>query len=74
MAAAYQDRFTRFLDRVIRIVPEERHTVAPSHIAGPVFERLRYIEEDNELTGLLNSHRNGHCRIDLLDRIDGKPN
>jgi len=49
---AFQDRFARLLDRVVRQVPEENQMIAPSHIAGPIFERLKYLEEDNVLTEL----------------------
>jgi hypothetical protein len=45
VAAAYQDRFRRYLDRVVRRVPEDRQIPAPSQIAGPIFDELRYCEE-----------------------------
>lgn len=50
LAAAYQDRFRRWIDRVIREVPEERRVPAPPQIAGPIFEELRYREEGEILT------------------------
>ena len=52
LLAASQDRFARFLDRTVRQVPEENRITAPSHIAGPIFEKLKYLEEDNILTEL----------------------
>lgn len=50
LAAAYQDRFRMWIDRVIRQVPEERRVPAPPQIAGPIFEELRYREEGDILT------------------------
>lgn len=45
LAAAYQDRFRAWIDQVIRKVPENRRIVAPSQIAGPIFDELRYLDE-----------------------------
>lgn len=50
--AAYQDRLTKYLDRVREGVPEERQMEAPPSISGPIIERLKYLEEDNYLTDL----------------------
>lgn len=49
IAAAYQDRFRRYLDRVVRQVPEERQIPAPARIAGPVFEELHYLDENDPI-------------------------
>ncbi|MDE2028828.1 MAG: hypothetical protein KGJ11_09855, partial [Candidatus Omnitrophica bacterium] len=45
VAAAYQDRLKYWIDKVVRKVPEERRIQAPSSIAGPIFEELRYLED-----------------------------
>jgi len=78
IAAAYQDRFTRFVNRVIGKVPEDRRTVAASHIAGPIFERLKYLEEDNDLTELylnllaraIDKERSGEAHPSFVTIID----
>jgi hypothetical protein len=49
---AYQDRLTKFLDRVRANVKEENQIEAPASISGPVIERLKYQEEGNPLTEL----------------------
>ena len=50
--AAYQDRLTKYLDRVREGVPVERQIEAPPSLSGPIMERLKYLEEDNYLTDL----------------------
>ena len=52
LIATYQDRLTKYLKKVTDSVPEERHIEAPSSIAGPIIEKLKYLEEDNYLTDL----------------------
>ena len=45
IAAGYQDRLTRWLDRTVRRIPEENRVPVPARIAGPVFEELRYLND-----------------------------
>lgn len=45
VAAAYQDRFSAWIDQVIRKVPENRRIAAPCQIAGPIFDELRYLDD-----------------------------
>jgi hypothetical protein len=52
LAAAYQDRLAKMLDKVRREVPPERHTQAPPELAGPVLLNLRFIGDDNILKDL----------------------
>lgn len=52
LLAAYQDRLTKYLDKVRESVPEERQMEAPASISGPILERLKYLEENNYLTDL----------------------
>jgi len=52
LGAAYQDRFVKFLDKIRESVPEEKQIPCPPSIAGPVFEKLKYIEETNYLKDL----------------------
>jgi hypothetical protein len=51
-AAAYQDRFEKYLERVRSAVPTENQIDCSSTIAGPIFERLKYIEETSHLKEL----------------------
>jgi hypothetical protein len=50
--AAYQDRLVKTLDKVRNSVPEERQMEAPASLAGPIMERLKYLEDENYLTDL----------------------
>lgn len=52
LLAAYQDRLSKYFDRIREGVPEERQIEAPAFISGPIIERLKYLEEDNYLTNL----------------------
>ena len=52
LLATFQDRLTKYLKKVTDSVPEERQIKAPSAIAGPVIEKLKYLEEENYLTDL----------------------
>lgn len=49
---AYQDRLTKYLDKVREGVPEERQIEAPTSLSGPIMDRLKYLEETNYLTDL----------------------
>ncbi len=50
LLAAYQDRYTRFLERVAGKVPEENRIEVHPQIAGPTLEGLRYADEEDVLT------------------------
>ncbi len=52
LMAAWQDRLTAYLEKVRLSVPERNQIEAPASIAGPILERLKYLEEDNHLTAL----------------------
>ena len=45
LAAGYQDRLRRWIDRTVRSIPEENRVPVPARIAGPVFEELRYLND-----------------------------
>lgn len=50
--AAYQDRLSKYLDKVRNSVKQENQIEAPASISGPIIERLKYLEENNYLTDL----------------------
>jgi hypothetical protein len=52
LAATWQDRFERWLERIRNSVPEDRQQEAPASIAGPVIRDLVFMEDDNPLTEL----------------------
>lgn len=52
LLAAYQDRLSKYLDKVRNSVKEENQIEAPPSISGPVMERLKYLENENYLTDL----------------------
>ena len=49
VAAAFQDRFERIIQRISDRVPEERRIEAPAEVIGPALEQMRYLQEDNPL-------------------------
>ncbi|MES2535631.1 MAG: Abi-alpha family protein [Pseudomonadota bacterium] len=49
LAAAFQDRFERAVERIRVRVPEERQREAPAEIAGPSLQQMQYLEESNPL-------------------------
>ncbi len=52
LLASYQDRLTKYLDKVRESVPEDRQIEAPPSLSGPVLEKLKYLDENNYLTDL----------------------
>lgn len=52
LAAAYQDRFVKYLDEIRDSVPVDKQIDCSPSIGGPILERLKYIEEDNYLKNL----------------------
>ena len=52
LLAAYQDRLSKYFDKVRGTVKEENQIEAPSSISGPIIERLKYLENENYLTDL----------------------
>jgi len=49
LAAAFQDRFERLIERIRARVPEERYSLAPAEVVGPALQQMQYLEEDNPL-------------------------
>jgi len=49
IAATFQDRFERLLERVRNRVPEQRQIQAPAEVVGPAVEQMRYLEESSPL-------------------------
>lgn len=52
LLAAYQDRLSVHLEKVRKSVMPENQIEAPASIAGPILERLKYLEDNNYLTEL----------------------
>jgi hypothetical protein len=52
LLASYQDRLSKYFERVRNSVPEENQIEAPASLSGPIIERLKYLEENNYLTDL----------------------
>lgn len=50
LAATFQDRLEKYLDKVRNNVPEEKQIDCHPMIAGPVIERLKYLDEQSNLT------------------------
>lgn len=59
LAAAYQDRVARWIDKAIRAVPEPQRVAPIQSLALPIIEKLKYFD-DGELLGNMYS--------DLLSR------
>ena len=52
LLASYQDRLSKYFEKVRDAVPEENQIPAPSSLSGPIIERLKYLEDSNYLTDL----------------------
>lgn len=52
LGAAYQDRFVKYLDSIRNAVPEANQIECPASLAGPVFEKLKYLDEGSYLKDL----------------------
>lgn len=52
LLAAYQDRLSKYFDKVRGNVKEENQIEAPASISGPIIDRLKYLEDENYLTEL----------------------
>jgi hypothetical protein len=50
--ATYQDKLTKYLNKVREGVPEERQMEAPTSLSGPIIDKLKYLEENNYLIDL----------------------
>ena len=49
LAAAFQDRFERLLERVRNRVPETRQVQAPGEVVGPAVQHMRYLDDTSPL-------------------------
>lgn len=49
LAAAFQDRFERVVERIRTRVPEERQKPPPAEVIGPALRQMQYLDEDNPL-------------------------
>lgn len=49
LAAAFQDRFERVVERIRSRVPELRQREAPGEVVGPALQQMQYLEEENPL-------------------------
>ncbi len=49
LAAVFQDRFERVIERIRSKVPEQRRREAPPEIVGPAIQQMQYLNEDNPL-------------------------
>ncbi|MDP4087608.1 MAG: Abi-alpha family protein [Bacillota bacterium] len=52
LAAAFQDRLEKYLNKVRDNVPKEKQIECHPIIAGPVIDRLKYLDDENKLTAL----------------------
>lgn len=49
LAAAFQDRFERVVERIRTKVPEEKQKPPPAEVVGPALRQMQYLDEDNPL-------------------------
>jgi hypothetical protein len=45
LAAAFQDRFERMVERIRANVPEERQVEAPAEVTGPAIQQMQYLHD-----------------------------
>ncbi|MGQ2979100.1 MAG: Abi-alpha family protein [Polaromonas sp.] len=49
LAAAFQDRFERVVEKIRSRVPEERQKPAAGEVIGPALRQMQYLDEENPL-------------------------
>jgi hypothetical protein len=49
LAAGYQDRLEKWINRVIRNIPDERLQPVPSGLGGPIIQELRYLDDGDDI-------------------------
>ncbi len=69
LAAAYQDRFRSFCDRVREKVPHERQREAPPEIAKPVMEAFAFTSDDSPLMRMFEELMAKAIDIDEADKL-----
>jgi hypothetical protein len=67
LAASYQDRLERYLDRVRNNVPQEKQIECHPIIAGPIIDKFKYLDEDNKLTALFLNLLEKAINIDTVN-------
>jgi len=67
LAAAFQDRFERFVRRLAADIPDERLISVPPEVAGPALNQMKYLDEDNPLWKMFETLL--RCSVDK-DRVD----
>lgn len=55
LLATYQDRLEIFLKRSIAKVPEESRTFAEADVAGPILEKIKYLDIDTDLAEMFSN-------------------
>jgi hypothetical protein len=69
LAAAFQDRFERFVARVRNRIPEERQRQAPAEVVGPAVEHMRYLDEDSPLWQMFEELLVSSVDIEALAKV-----
>ena len=69
IAAAFQDRFEKMIERIRSRVPEGNRTDAPPELVGPALERMRYIGDQCELWKMYEEVLTKAVDKDHTDRI-----
>jgi hypothetical protein len=67
LAAAFQDRFERFIRRLAADIPDERLIPVPPEVAGPAINQMKYLDEDNPLWKMFETLL--RCSVDK-ERVD----
>ena len=67
VAAAFQDRFERFVGGLATEIPDERFISVPPEVAGPALNQMKYLDEDNPLWKMFETLL--RCSVDK-DRVD----
>jgi len=65
LAAAFQDRVERMMERISIRVPEERRINPPAEVTGPALEQMRYLDDGNLLWQMFEEVLS--CAVDKLE-------
>lgn len=69
LAAAFQDRFARVVERIRTRVPEEKQVAPAGEVVGPAVRHMQYVDEDNPLWKMFEELLTRAVDADSTERV-----
>jgi len=69
LAAAFQDRFERVIERIRTRVPEEKQVAPPGEVIGPAVRQMQYLDEENPLWKMFEELLTRAVDADSTERV-----